>query len=391
MNYTIEQAFFKPYQPSGVVGACFDLVMQRYDLGYKWDEGNAQRPQKTLSDEGRGFVLPKRISEAVTAFDESILPDSLNVLECPLMLEISSNLDECTDQTQTERYIFSLLKPFKGLSDKIHPAAEINRLKRRIVEVEGALAVWQRDEASGVQSGAAGQIEACRRVVERANWQAQRLNEVANRYREICNKAWEIESCSGEILEQGQAVECYLDMFLTIAYRFGSALDALLLTRGINLLWYQRKSGIYLFEQRDITGLALYCGSRELAEHYISKAQPQLQTERAQPQPDQRPAMPKELDSDEARGLFDKTPYCRRDGNLYRWTGTVALFGYFVESANTRLDLRPSSDRTQWEPFKVAFQMQSKDIRTARQAVNDYKNKGLNRPDGWTEIDLIMI
>ncbi len=69
--------------------------------------------------------------------------------------------------------------------------------------------------------------------------------------------------------------------------------------------------------------------------------------------------MPKELDTKEARDLFEKTAkfgYCTKDGSLYRWIGTLALLGYFVDKASEYLKIRSSNNRIPWKIFKEAFQ-----------------------------------
>ena len=50
------------------------------------------------------------------------------------------------------------------------------------------------------------------------------------------------------------------------------------------------------------------------------------------------------------------------------------------------LNVRQSNDRLPWKIYKEAFQCSKKDISTARQAVNGYKNKSLPEPDGFLDI-----
>ena len=97
-------------------------------------------------------------------------------------------------------------------------------------------------------------------------------------------------------------------------------------------------------------------------------------------------SLPAELDTDEAKSLFQKIKYCVQDGSLYRWTGTASLFGYFVDLASEKLNVRPWNNRIPWKIFKTAFQCNESDISTAKQAVNDYKNKRLSEPEGFLEI-----
>ena len=95
---------------------------------------------------------------------------------------------------------------------------------------------------------------------------------------------------------------------------------------------------------------------------------------------------PEELDTQEAKDLFGKIKYCVKDGDFYKWVGTFALFGYFVDIVSEKLNVRKSNGRIPWKIFKEAFQCEEKGISTARQAVNDYKNKNISEPEGFLDI-----
>lgn len=100
-------------------------------------------------------------------------------------------------------------------------------------------------------------------------------------------------------------------------------------------------------------------------------------------------SLPNELDTDDAKALFQKfivKGLCKADGSLYKWEGSPSLFGYFVDEVSKKLDVRPSSDRIPWKFFRKAFQCDKKTINTARQAVNDYKNKGLSKPENYLDV-----
>lgn len=100
--------------------------------------------------------------------------------------------------------------------------------------------------------------------------------------------------------------------------------------------------------------------------------------------------IPESLKTEEVENLFNKIidlNYCIKDGDLYKWIGTSALFGYFVDRVSGELEIRPSNDRLPWKMFKAIFQCDEKMVKTAKQIVNDYKNKGLSKPNGYKEID----
>lgn len=75
------------------------------------------------------------------------------------------------------------------------------------------------------------------------------------------------------------------------------------------------------------------------------------------------------------KGLFLVEP------NGLTWTKTAALYGYFIDMVSDRLNLKASNGRTQWKTFGFITNHTSL-LNTARQAVNGYKNKGLQPPEG---------
>lgn len=92
------------------------------------------------------------------------------------------------------------------------------------------------------------------------------------------------------------------------------------------------------------------------------------------------------LNTDRAKEIFGRIKYCRQEGYLYKWTGTTALFGYMVDIVSDKLGIRPSNNRIPWRYFKSVFQMSDRDIGTAKQAVNDYSQKELPKPEGYEDI-----
>lgn len=281
MDKTIETAFFKSFGFGGVLSDCFDWMRQKYDLGFKLNMEHENKPPKTLPEKWQKFydeVLPQRIKEATEAFDNG----AIEYIDSPLMDEIANNLDECKNDMQRDRYIFSLLKPFKEYSDKFNPISEIRQLKGEVRDIEGIkdferdLAMWesmQPDEAlynvSGEQSGTPKeQAAACKKFIEEYKYRIERANYVADKFRELLGS-----SKSERWLQDGTVENC-MSTLIHYVFKFGKRLDALLLERGINLLWYQNECGIYLFTHRDITAIWDYIGSYELARKYIDEALP---------------------------------------------------------------------------------------------------------------------
>lgn len=122
----------------------------------------------------------------------------------PIIAEIEGNLNLLAGD-ERERYLFSLLTPFRFLTEECRPVAK-------------------RSEKT------------MRTEAERQNY---------------------------------RCVEAYYFIWDSAAKEFADRLDALLLTYGIDLLQLQETSGIYLKERREIYDVDYYIGSEALARHYI--------------------------------------------------------------------------------------------------------------------------
>ena len=85
----------------------------------------------------------------------------------------------------------------------------------------------------------------------------------------------------GENLQVLEEQICY---FVGLVEEYAITLDTILLERGINLLWYQEMSGIYLIEERDKRDYIDYLGSEKLVQRYIDEALPKLEPQQA-PEP----------------------------------------------------------------------------------------------------------
>lgn len=82
-----------------------------------------------------------------------------------------------------------------------------------------------------------------------------------------------------------------------------------------------------------------------------------------------------------SKGLIDS------DGDKYKWNDTASLYGYFVDKTSDFLGIRPSNDRLPWKKYETIITNHSKLLATAKQAVNDYKNKGLPPPEGDDKVN----
>lgn len=88
---------------------------------------------------------------------------------------------------------------------------------------------------------------------------------------------------------------------------------------------------------------------------------------------------------DEAKRVLSKALYkglISVDGNRYKWEKRPSLYGYFVDKTSDHLNIRHSNNRIPWKKYEAIITNHNELLATAKQAVNDYKNKGLNPPEG---------
>ena len=72
------------------------------------------------------------------------------------------------------------------------------------------------------------------------------------------------------------------------------------------------------------------------------------------------------------------------------WKGTHELYGFFVDKVSEILDIRGSNDRIPWRKFRFVLNHE-KMLATAKQKVQDYKNNGENKPEGFREIMRLLM
>lgn len=112
-------------------------------------------------------------------------------------------------------------------------------------------------------------------------------------------------------------------------------------------------------------------------------------------------SMPKELQTDDAKALFGRLVnegFCSPDGGLYKWKGTMALWGYFVEEASDSLGVRPSNDNKPWALFARAFtDITKRNIDTAKNYVaksthicNNGIREWLKEPKGSKQLGSVI-
>lgn len=135
-----------------------------------------------------------------------------------------------------------------------------------------------------------------------------------------------------------------------------------------------------------------------LSQHLQWKEREQLKGERetlyndylevVQPKPQR--FVPDVLETDEGKKLFERAitkELISADGDKYKWNDTASLYGYFVDKTSDFLNIRPSNNRIPWKKYEAIITNHSILIATAKQAVNDYKNKELSPPEGDDKVN----
>lgn len=133
----------------------------------------------------------------------------------------------------------------------------------------------------------------------------------------------------------------------------------------------------------------IYIWNKERKEALI-KLRDGKRTEPEQTAPEPKQTKPEVLNNDKAKELFKRAiskGLISTDGDKYKWNDTASLYGYFVDKTSDFLNIRPSNNRVPWIKYKEIISNHSELLATAKQAVNDYKNKELNPPEGDDKVN----
>lgn len=193
-------------------------------------------------------------------------------------------------------------------------------------------------------------------------------------------------------------------LFKYICNEVGQRLDALLLEKGINLLWYQNQCGVQLVGKRNnIMALARYIGTPELASKYIVEALPKIDdvghgtaSTPTQNAADIWSTLPEKLQTNEAKKIFERAidaGFMTITSNGAKWNNEKQLLAYFASKMSDRFHLQKrvtfatKEKQTSWKPFEELFDV--KDLKSAR--ADCMKNhQGYFEPDKSKEIDKLF-
>jgi len=296
---TTEKPFFDAYRFGGVVSECIDWMRYKYDLGLskrRTPEEESKRLENLPKEERAEQIeaaktwddlyrnkLPISIKKRWTAFDGSVI----ECLDSPLMDEIEANIRACNDDRDRERYIFTLLTPFKEICEVLTPTARIKRLETAIKECEREKEEWLRYEDQnkvlyeihGKPVTPKDEAEATQHCIDRNKEEILRRKYISERLFEETM----VMGLTKENMKDG-TVENILRYFIRIEFMFANRLFALLLQYGIDLRRMQERCGVYLESHFSIYNYAHYVGSVELAQEYLD-ALPPLPKEECDTQP----------------------------------------------------------------------------------------------------------
>ncbi len=204
MRIDIEKPFFDSYKECWA--ACINALEYYYEL---------------LSGKPQHYKPLFRVSGQIDF--------ATNIME--LKEEITANLEACKG-LEAERYMFSIIEPFKGFGEIIHKDCIRNMGDYSKEKYEAfcdwVWDIWQDDEV-------AAQVE------EQA---AAAQEQAANTFHSVIST---------------------FNNLLDVAFMYSNMLDGALLSFGIDLLQVQKQYGITLITKRDLTQLSFYCGTTERA------------------------------------------------------------------------------------------------------------------------------
>ncbi len=234
MDKTIEAEFFKAYELFGIVDICIELL-------------NAYAVDCIDEGECDDWITISRakVFKGIKEFNFDVIIGQ----HSSLIEEINSNLKECTTSKEREKYLFSLLKPFKRIGDIFTPIAALKRIDNKMKET---------------LCHADGDIQ-------------ENKNELIKKYEDEKQQILHTQGMFINMINQAatsrdyNSIEYCLCKFWLARNKFANMLDALLLENGIDLMKLQEESGIYLKSDRDIEEIARYVGSVELTQKYIDE------------------------------------------------------------------------------------------------------------------------
>lgn len=289
MRLDIEKPFFDSYKKHWL--SCINILEYYYNM---------------LIEEPQHFIPVCEVSSQEVF--------TTNIME--LKEEITANLEVCKG-LEAERYVFSLIEPFKGFGEIIHKDL-LTHTGRLCYEKRKLFCDWVCDILQDYELAA-----------------------------EAAVKLQEIAAAQGK---QKKIVLSYvvgtLDRLLDVISQYSNMLDGVLLSFGVDLLQVQKINGITLINQRDLAQLSFYCGTMERALILINRL--------GQEQAAEQHKLPVELNTDEAKKYFKRAIDLGLMDDNYKWLGGLQTCAYFASRMSDKLKLG-KGERINWKPFEALF------------------------------------
>lgn len=232
----------------GGAHTCLQWFRCEYDLS---PMPNRRLPHTPMKETLHGEMLtyhqledPTIAKEAFEDFDEDIL------LSCdqPLMQEIESNLRKRSSEADRERYLLSLLAPFREFANAFCPKSRIQDAEREIRHIGDERTRWTAelekaaDSSSKEYADAKEQLHACDEMEQLMRSGIDHYNNVASRLYWFAQHGL-THSCT----EEEDSEMCLnLGYWLDMMQLFARKLASLALSYGFDLKELQEKSGVYL-------------------------------------------------------------------------------------------------------------------------------------------------
>lgn len=361
----IEELFFKEYRLGGIAHTALGIVKQNYDLNPYPATGKLSQQWAEYYESGYKDDLKTRED----AFDESILVAPT----CSIIEEIRANVELCNG-LQRERYLISLLTPFKNISDLMHPDKSVyHEFQKRNEELLADMKLW---ELADDKDEARMQIDVGKQMIEQGDKDYQRQLYISKRILELCHLSY-----SDDSYKDDYALHVWV-RFRNLLHMYANRLDAVLLENNIDMMTVQQNAGIWILTKRDISSLECYCGSMKLARKYIDEL----------PKADILPvgsSIPLALSTPEAKSILSKLindGLCVADREAYKWKGRANELAAFIDCSSTVLKVRPSNNRVPWKLYKQLFNLSGREIKAAQDAKKDYDMERRAKPDKWSLI-----
>lgn len=280
MIKTVENKFFEPFKPGGIVQRCIEYVREEYNL---YTDTIAYQNRAKIITDGIEYVREKYKINTDWSDIQKDAQNAIQVLQniddtvlTPLFDEIEDNLNECRSDEQRERYvIFSLLKPFTtcGLAKLFFPLSKLEYLVDCIDEQKQYLPDIPEDIKYEFSDKAEEEItELIKKEIDDTNTKIAEYK--AEFEREEENNSRFIDLLENEdVINNDYAFKYLRCLYQFVADIYAKRLELLLVSFSMSVFRLQKLSGFYI---TDIDGVQMsryidYYGSPQIALYYVEK------------------------------------------------------------------------------------------------------------------------